>query len=79
MSFKPEHFLGDKAERDPQTLAFDFGRRVCPCRIFANSSICLTISISLAAFNIDKPVRDGEEIDIKPHFMPGITSRPAPF
>ncbi|KAL4733293.1 cytochrome P450 [Aspergillus similis] len=79
MSFKPERFLGDKPERDPQTLAFGFGRRVCPGRILADSSIYLTIAMSLAAFNISKPVRDGEEVDVQPHFMPGITSHPAPF
>jgi hypothetical protein len=78
MSFKPERFLGDKPERDPQTLAC-FGRRVCPGRIFADSSIYLTIAMSLAAFNISKPFRDGEEVDVQPHFMPGITSHPAPF
>ncbi|KAL4745449.1 hypothetical protein BDW72DRAFT_211322 [Aspergillus terricola var. indicus] len=79
MSFKPERFLGDKPERDPQTLAFGFGRRVCPGRILADSSIYLTIVMSLAAFSISKPVRDGEEVDVQPHFMPGITSHPAPF
>ncbi|KAL5046488.1 hypothetical protein BDW71DRAFT_181799 [Aspergillus fruticulosus] len=79
MSFNPERFLGDKPERDPQTISFGFGRRICPGRILAESNIYLTIAMSLAAFNIGKPVRDGEEIDVQPHFLPGITSHPAPF
>ncbi|KAL4994465.1 cytochrome P450 [Aspergillus recurvatus] len=79
MSFNPERFLGDKPERDPQTLSFGFGRRICPGRILAESNIYLTIAMSLAAFKIRNPVHDGKEVDVQPHFLPGITSHPAPF
>ncbi|KAL4755996.1 cytochrome P450 [Aspergillus foveolatus] len=79
MSFKSERFLGDKPEQDPQTLVFGFGGRVCPGRVLADSSIYLTIAMSLAALSISKPVRDGEEVDVQPHFMPGVTSHPALF
>ncbi|KAL4923087.1 cytochrome P450 [Aspergillus undulatus] len=79
MSFKPERFLGDNPELDPYSFAFGFGRRICPGRILADSNIYLTISMSLAAFNIGKAVRDGKEIDVQPHFLPGMISHPAPF
>ncbi|KAL2819386.1 cytochrome P450 [Aspergillus granulosus] len=80
MTFNPSRFLGDTPERDPSTLVFGFGRRICPGRILADSNIYLTIAMSLAAFNISKPVRDdGEEVDVQARFLPGITSHPAPF
>ncbi|BCS17694.1 cytochrome P450 [Aspergillus puulaauensis] len=79
MSFNPERFLGDSPERDPHSLAFGFGRRICPGRILADSNLYLTISTSLAAFDIGKAVRDGKEVDLQPHFVPGMVSHPAPF
>lgn len=79
MSFNPERFLGDSPERDPHSLAFGFGRRICPGRILADSNLYLTISTSLAAFDISKAVRDGKEVDLQPRFLPGMVSHPAPF
>lgn len=79
MTFTPERFLGDTPERDPHSVVFGFGRRICPGRILADSNIFLTISMSLAAFNIGKAVRDGKEVDIQPRFLPGMISHPAPF
>ncbi|KAJ0417659.1 cytochrome P450 [Aspergillus carlsbadensis] len=75
MSFNPSRFLGDHPERDPQTMVFGFGRRICPGRFLADSNIYLTIAMSLAAFEIGKP----EDEDIQARFLPGITSHPAPF
>jgi hypothetical protein len=79
ISFKPEHFLSNKPEQDLQTLVFGFGNRVCHGHILADSSIYLTIATSLSAFSISKPVQDSAELDVQPHFMPGITSYPALF
>lgn len=78
-TFKPERFLGEKPEADPRQFAFGFGRRVCPGRALADSNIYLTMSYFLAVFDISKPVRNGNEIDVEPYFMPGIVSHPAPF
>ncbi|KAL2784224.1 cytochrome P450 [Aspergillus keveii] len=75
MTFNPSRFLGDHPERDPQTLVFGFGRRICPGRILADSNIYLTIAMSLAAFEIGKP----QGVDVQADFLPGITSHPAPF
>ncbi|KAJ7495381.1 cytochrome P450 [Mycena latifolia] len=59
--FKPERFLFDgkpnPAVRDPDA-AFGFGRRVCPGRHLATSSIWITVASILATFDIQKPVDD---------------------
>ncbi|KAL4900392.1 hypothetical protein BDW74DRAFT_188242 [Aspergillus multicolor] len=78
MTFRPERFLGDSPERDPH-FVFGYGRRICPGRILAESNLYLTIATSLAAFEVVKPVVDGAEVDVQPHFLPGIISHPAPF
>ncbi|TDL26569.1 cytochrome P450 [Rickenella mellea] len=78
--FKPERFLGAEPERDPHTLSFGFGRRICPGKELADSSIFLGIAMSLAAFNIIK-ARDEHGVEIKPgcEFTSGIISHPKPF
>ncbi|RDW64567.1 cytochrome P450 [Aspergillus mulundensis] len=78
MSFKPERFLGDNPERDPH-FVFGYGRRICPGRILAESNLFLTIATSLAAFDIGKPVCNGQEVDVRASFLPGIISHPVPF
>ncbi|RAL12933.1 cytochrome P450 monooxygenase fmaG [Aspergillus homomorphus CBS 101889] len=81
-SFKPERFLASEnhtPERDPHLLAFGFGRRVCPGRTVADATAYLTIAQSLAVFNFGKPIKDGKEVDLKPDFLPGMISHPAPY
>jgi hypothetical protein len=58
--FKPERFLlpngkPNPAVRDPLS-AFGFGRRLCPGRHMAHSSLLIAITSILAAFNIEKAV-----------------------
>jgi hypothetical protein len=82
MTFKPERFLGLEGrdpEPDPHTLSFGFGRRICPGRVLADTSVYLTIAQSLAVFNISKAVENGKDIDPTIHFQPGIISHPAPY
>jgi len=81
MAFKPERFLptnGRTAEVDPSMFAFGFGRRSCPGKLLANTSIYLTIAQSLAVFEIE---REKNDIDVQPEFrfLPGLISHPAPF
>lgn len=79
MTFNPERFLNTKthpAENDPHNLAFGFGRRICPGRGFADSTIFLTVVRSLQAFRIGKPVKDGREIDPAVDYLPGVISHP---
>ena len=80
MAFKPERFLGEKPEPDARQHCFGYGRRICPGRLLADSSVFLTIAQSLAAFNIGKALDDnGKPIEPKVEFTPGIISHPAPF
>ncbi|TDL20094.1 cytochrome P450 [Rickenella mellea] len=78
--FKPERFLSAQPEQDPHTLSFGFGRRICPGKELADSSIFLGIAMSLAVFNITK-ARDEHGIEIEPgcEFTSGMISHPKPF
>ncbi|KAI0796821.1 cytochrome P450 [Abortiporus biennis] len=68
-TFHPERFLKDgKLDpnvRDPNTLVFGFGRRICPGRDFGHMSIFLLIASVLQVYNIE-PARDsnGNYIDL---------------
>ncbi|GFN10642.1 cytochrome P450 [Aspergillus tubingensis] len=82
MTFNPERFLETEthpAEIDPHNLAFGFGRRICPGRGFADSTIFLTVVRSLQAFRIGKLVRDGREIEPAVDYLPGVISHPKAF
>ncbi|KAJ6178530.1 hypothetical protein N7519_008991 [Penicillium mononematosum] len=82
MVFKPERFLGidgREPEFDPHDLVFGFGRRICPARILADTTLYLSAAQSLAVFNIRKAVEDGKEVDVQPEFQPGVISHPVPW
>lgn len=74
MVFNPERFLGPTPEPDPHTIAFGFGRRICPGRILADRTVYLGIAKSLAVFNFGKSTEDQQ-----PLFLPGVISHPAPY
>ncbi|KAJ7137205.1 cytochrome P450 [Mycena epipterygia] len=80
-SFNPERFLRDGKlnpdVRDPQA-AFGFGRRICPGRHMAMSSVWITIASILAVFDI-AVVDDGQIIELSYEFSPDLTSAPLPF
>ena len=40
-AFRPERFMGSNPEMDPHALVFGFGRRVCPGRELADTSLWL--------------------------------------
>ncbi|CCM04602.1 uncharacterized protein FIBRA_06784 [Fibroporia radiculosa] len=83
-SFCPERFEGLDAQTadaiDPRKFTFGFGRRVCPGRQFAESSIWLAAANILATMDIGK-ARDskGAEIAVEPAFISGAASHPKPF
>jgi cytochrome P450 len=82
MVFKPERFLsldGHTPERNPESIAFGFGRRICPGRVFAYHAIYIAIAQFLAVFDISKPVENGQEVDPVVDFEPGLVSHPVPF
>ncbi|KAG0691872.1 cytochrome P450 [Suillus ampliporus] len=60
--FRPERFLGLEPEPDPKKACFGFGRRRCPGRFLADSSVWLICATSLAAFNVSKCIEGGVEI-----------------
>jgi hypothetical protein len=78
--FDPERFLGSRNEPDPDTEAFGYGRRICPGRFFADSSLYINIVQTLAAFNITKSIdKDGKEIEVDAKPKPGILTYPTEF
>lgn len=79
--FRPERFLGPNPQLDPHRYAFGFGRRICPGRLLADSSIFLTISNTLAAFTIGKAVDPQTGMFIEPVVgqTPGLVSHPTPY
>jgi len=82
--FKPERHIStddDKpAQRDPRTMCFGFGRRVCPGLFLADASLFLTIASSLLLFDIKKWVdKNGVEITPVHDQTSGIISYPKPF
>ena len=80
MSFRPERFLGNKPERDPRDFVFGFGRRTCPGKLLADSSVWLTVAKSLAALSIKKVTGpDGSPVEPEVRFTAGVVSHPVPF
>ncbi|KAJ7693224.1 cytochrome P450 [Mycena rosella] len=82
--FKPERFLLDgklnPAIQDPETATFGFGRRICPGRHMATSSLMITIASILATMNIKKARdKNGEEIEPSHEYFPGLALLPVPF
>ncbi|KAJ6536394.1 cytochrome P450 [Mycena capillaripes] len=82
-TFKPERFLLDgklnPAVRNPEP-AFGFGRRLCPGRHMALSSIWITVVSILATFDINKAVDErGNVIEPSYEYLSGLVSGPVPF
>ncbi|KAI9063767.1 O-methylsterigmatocystin oxidoreductase [Trametes sanguinea] len=70
--FIPERFLNHddvcgSNTRDPERFQFGFGRRICPGRHLANSSLFITVASVLHAFTIEAPIgEDGKPVKINP-------------
>ncbi|KAJ4490644.1 cytochrome P450 [Lentinula aciculospora] len=84
-SFKPERFIGEDgkinpAVKDPDTALFGFGRRICPGRFMAFSSLWIAVASMLAVFDITKPIdEDGNVIEPTYEYIPSMACVPAPF
>ncbi|THH30749.1 hypothetical protein EUX98_g3443 [Antrodiella citrinella] len=80
--FKPERFLDtdgniDSSVRDPTTIAFGFGRRICVGRYFSHNTLFICIASILHAFNISAGVNaEGIPIKLVPEMTNGIVSKP---
>ena len=79
MSFNPDRFLASTPPPDPNNYIFGFGRRICPGRLLAESSVWLTVARSLATLDIRKGIENGKEVEPLLQFTPGIISHPHPF
>ncbi|KAJ6447838.1 cytochrome P450 [Mycena sanguinolenta] len=82
-AFKPERFLlngkPNPAVKTPEA-AFGFGRRLCPGRHMALSSIWITVASILATFNITKAVdEEGNVIEPSRDYISGVICAPTPF
>ncbi|EIW85686.1 cytochrome P450 [Coniophora puteana RWD-64-598 SS2] len=80
--FSPERFLNEDGSLtdDDVPAAFGFGRRVCPGRYLADSSVWMAIVSMLAELDI-KPAKDeeGNAIVFEPEWNHSLSSRPKPF
>ncbi|KAI0754716.1 cytochrome P450 98A3 [Daedaleopsis nitida] len=77
--FIPDRYLKDgnfdPNVRDPATIVFGFGRRICPGRYFAEATMFLFIASVLSAFEITPMVDDdGRPVHIQPRQATGIIS-----
>ncbi|KAG1792192.1 cytochrome P450 [Suillus plorans] len=80
--FNPDRFLandGKEPEKDPRTICFGFGRRLCPGIHLAEASVWLSTAMSLAVFDISKVVENGIEITPEVDPLSGTVSHPKPF
>ncbi|KAJ7069436.1 cytochrome P450 [Mycena amicta] len=82
--FNPDRFMHDgkldTGIRDPDTVAFGFGRRICPGKHLATAILWMTIASILATFTIEKSVDEqGKVIEPTYEYFAGIVSTPTPF
>ncbi|TCD66640.1 hypothetical protein EIP91_001107 [Steccherinum ochraceum] len=74
--FRPERYIGPDPESkaDPREFAFGFGRRGCPGKSFADSSVFLLVANIVATMNLAKAKdENGVEIDPPFEFEQGVT------
>ncbi|THU90948.1 cytochrome P450 [Dendrothele bispora CBS 962.96] len=83
--FKPERFLHpdgtlNGAVQAPEEIVFGFGRRICPARYMAYSSIWITIASLLSTYDISK-ARDEQGNIIEPSYecTSTLAYMPVPF
>ena len=91
-SFDPAHFIPKnlggmypaEACKDnkppPPDAAFGFGRRMCPGRALAKTSVWLTVASVLAAFEITAAKgKDGSPVPVADTWSSGVVGYPGPF
>jgi cytochrome P450 len=78
--FKPERFFEPYNEPSATNVTFGFGRRICPGRVLADSTIYMTFAQALAVLDIQKAV-DGKGHTLEPEhaFGSGIIAYPGHF
>ncbi|EJF55653.1 cytochrome P450 [Dichomitus squalens LYAD-421 SS1] len=82
--FFPERFLKDGElnpdVRDPATFSFGYGRRICPGRHYAASSLFMIAATVLHTLSITAPLgKDGKPVPPSGKMTYGLLSYPEPF
>ncbi|KAJ3573817.1 hypothetical protein NP233_g2189 [Leucocoprinus birnbaumii] len=83
-TYLPERHIDEngkinKKVRDPMSIAFGFGRRICPGEHMARSTLYLAAASILALFDLKKPVRNGVVIEPTKEYLSAIVCHTAPF
>jgi len=75
------HNDGPRPQEDPREFAFGYGRRICPGRVFAESTLWITITTLLSLFIFESPLDElGRPIKPAPDYQFGIAVQyPEPF
>ncbi|KAJ7251022.1 cytochrome P450 [Mycena rebaudengoi] len=82
MVFDPSRFIATptkNAEQDPTKICFGYGRRICPGRLLADSTVFMACSAILAVVNISKARKKGVAIEPPVGQTAGTVSHPLPF
>ncbi|KAH8977891.1 hypothetical protein EDB86DRAFT_3091291 [Lactarius hatsudake] len=89
MDFDPARYLDEKgqvkalmASREEGHMSFGFGRRICPGRFFAESTLGIDMATVLWAMRFERPEGAQGELDVHTVVRAGITawrSCPRPF
>ncbi|PFH50869.1 hypothetical protein AMATHDRAFT_60362 [Amanita thiersii Skay4041] len=82
MAFNPERFIlteTHEPEPNPQDITFGFGRRICPGRLLADTSIYMACAMSLAVFDITPHIENGKAIMPNMEQSTGTISHPSEF
>ncbi|KII91146.1 hypothetical protein PLICRDRAFT_51332 [Plicaturopsis crispa FD-325 SS-3] len=80
--FDPTRFIpseGIEIQKDPRSIAFGFGRRICPGMHLAEDSLFIACAMSLAVFDITKAVENGIVVEPIVDMTQGNISHPVPF
>ncbi|KAJ7078025.1 cytochrome P450 [Mycena belliarum] len=82
MVFDPTRFIATEsksAEPDPTKICFGFGRRICPGRLLAETTLFLACSALLASFDISKARENGVVVEPRLGQTTGTVSHPFSF
>jgi len=78
--FVPERYEERTDLPDPRDVVFGFGRRICPGRYFAKSSLWCMMANIIATLDIERSPEDVEKkIFPELQIIPGFISHPKPF
>ncbi|EUC59551.1 cytochrome P450 family oxidoreductase [Rhizoctonia solani AG-3 Rhs1AP] len=78
--FNPSRFLGSHPESNPEDIIFGFGRRRCPGALIADSSVWLSIVLTLATYKVSHTQMNGGKPQMPSlEYTIGVISHPPPF